>query len=62
MQLAGVCYLINSFARILFPSAAGMLFPAILLPALIGERAFCLWLLFKGVTVLEWERQAQAGD
>ena len=61
MQLAGLCYLVNSFSRVLFPALAGVLFPAILLPALIGESAFCLWLLFKGVTVAEWERQARPG-
>ncbi|MYN09794.1 DUF4386 domain-containing protein [Pseudoduganella aquatica] len=49
MQLAGVCYLINSFSMVLSPALASMLFPAILLPALVGESAFCLWLLFKGV-------------
>ncbi len=58
MQLGGACYLVNSFARVLFPALAGMLFPAILMPAFIAESAFCLWLLFKGVNVAEWERQA----
>lgn len=48
MQLAGVCYLVNSFSMVLSPGLAGMLFPAILLPALVGESAFCLWLLFRG--------------
>lgn len=48
MQLAGACYLVNSFAMVLSPPLAGVLFPAILLPALVGESAFCLWLLFKG--------------
>lgn len=54
MQLAGVCYLANSFARVLFPSLAGMLFPAILLPAFVAESAFCLWLLTKGINVARW--------
>jgi hypothetical protein len=48
MQLAGACYLVNSFAMVLSPPLASMLFPSILLPALVGESAFCLWLLFKG--------------
>jgi hypothetical protein len=48
MQLAGVCYLVNSFSMVLSPALASMLFPAILLPALVGESAFCLWLLIKG--------------
>lgn len=58
MQLAGVCYLVNSFARVLSPALAGMLFPAILLPAFIAESAFCLWLLFKGVDLAAWERDS----
>ena len=51
MQIAGACYLINSFALILSPAVANRLFPAILLPALIGELSLCLWLLIKGVRV-----------
>jgi hypothetical protein len=47
LQIAGLCYLINSFSQILFPSLP--LFPFILIPSLIGEGACCLWLLFKGV-------------
>jgi hypothetical protein len=60
MQIAGVCYLINSFSLVLFPSLADVLFPAILLPAFIGESSFCLWLLIKGVNVPEWNRTATA--
>ncbi|HEV2063969.1 MAG TPA: DUF4386 domain-containing protein, partial [Thermoanaerobaculia bacterium] len=45
MQLAGLCYLTNSFALILSPSLAHRLFPAILLPAFVGEASLCLWLL-----------------
>lgn len=59
MQIAGVCYLVNSFSMILSPPLQEMLFPAILMPALIGEGAFCLVLLFKGVSVAEWRRRNQ---
>lgn len=59
MQIAGVCYLVNSFSMILYPPLQQMLFPAILMPALIGEGAFCLYLLFKGVNVTEWRRLNQ---
>lgn len=48
MGIAGVCYLINSFALILSPSVANRLFPAILVPSLIGELSFALWLTLKG--------------
>jgi hypothetical protein len=58
MQLAGVCYLVNSFAMILYPPLQDMLFPVILLPSFIGESAFCLYLLIKGVDVPAWRRLA----
>jgi hypothetical protein len=51
MAIAGVCYLMNSAARILSPGLASILFPAILLPAFAGELAFALWLTVKGVHV-----------
>jgi hypothetical protein len=54
MQIAGVCYLTNSFALILSPPVANRLFPAILVPAFIGEASLCLWLLVKGVAVERW--------
>ena len=53
LQLAGLCYLVNSFSQILFPSLP--LFPFILLPCLIGESACCLWLLFKGINPTAWD-------
>src|SRR3989475_4493651 len=61
MQIAGVCYLTNSFALILSAAVANRLFPAILVPALIGEVSLCLWLLVKGVNVEKWEEKASAG-
>jgi len=60
MQIAGLSYLVNSFALILSPPLANRLFPAILLPALIGEGALCLWLLFKGVNIARWEARTNA--
>lgn len=38
-----------------------MLFPAILVPAFIGELSLCLWLLVKGVNVPKWEEAAGVG-
>ncbi len=45
LGLAGVCYLVNSFALLLVPPLAASLFPAILVPAFVGELAVSLWLL-----------------
>ncbi|MGH8758215.1 MAG: DUF4386 domain-containing protein [Burkholderiales bacterium] len=60
MQIAGACYVINSFAALLSPPLASLLFPAILLPALIAELSLALWLLIRGVRTEEWERLARA--
>lgn len=58
MQIAGLCYLTNSFALLLAPAFAKMMFPAILVPAFIGELSLCLWLLVKGVNLSKWEEKA----
>ena len=60
MQIAGLCYLTNSFALIVSPSLADRLFPAILLPAFVGEVSLCLWLLVKGVNISKWNARASA--
>jgi hypothetical protein len=48
MQIAGVCYVINSFALLLSPALSSRLFPGILIPSLIAELSLALWLLVKG--------------
>jgi hypothetical protein len=58
IQLAGACYLVNSFALILAPSLAGALFPAIMLPPFVGETSLALWLLVKGVDLERWNARA----
>lgn len=58
--IAGLGYLMNSFALILAPSLAARLFPWILLPALPAEMGFALWLLVKGVDLPRW-REKTAG-
>ncbi|MGH7491179.1 MAG: DUF4386 domain-containing protein [bacterium] len=60
MQIAGLSYLTNSFALLLAPAFADRLFPAILVPAFIGEASLCLWLIAKGVDVEKWKAQASA--
>ena len=58
---AGLRYLANSFALLLAPSFAASIFPAILMPAFIGELALCLWLVVKGVNLERWQ-QAHASS
>jgi hypothetical protein len=59
MQIAGVCYLTNSFSLILAPKFTSMISPAILIPSFIGELSLCLWLIIKGVNVPKWEEKAR---
>jgi hypothetical protein len=54
MQIAGLCYITNSFAMIIAPNTANLLF---MLPPFIAETSFCLWLIIKGVNVPEWENK-----
>ncbi|PYT60711.1 MAG: DUF4386 domain-containing protein, partial [Acidobacteria bacterium] len=61
MQIAGLSYLTDSFALILAPAFANRIFPAVLVPAFVGEASLCLWLLVKGVNVPKWEEKASAG-
>jgi len=60
MAIAGVGYLVNSFANFIDPPLAGMLYPAILMPALVAELALALWLLLKGVNVEKWTASVAA--
>jgi hypothetical protein len=57
MQLAGVSYLTACFAALFAPAFADLIIPAILLPPLIGESSFCLWLLVKGVNTAKWQER-----
>lgn len=58
MQLAGVCYLVNSYALLLSPPIASALFPAILLPAFVAELGLALWLVTRGVDARAWHAVA----
>jgi len=59
--IAGVSYLINSVTLLLAPALAAKMFPAIVVPAFLGELATCLWLLVKGVNVTQWNERLQTG-
>ena len=62
MQIAGVSYLMACFAALFAPALANLITPAILLPPLIGESSFCLWLLIKGVNIAKWNERLAAGQ
>ena len=61
MQIAGLSYLMACFAALFAPALADLITPAILLPPLIGESSFCLWLLVKGVDVGKWNERLTVG-
>ncbi|MGQ3052154.1 MAG: DUF4386 domain-containing protein [Roseateles sp.] len=44
LLVAGLAYLLNSLALLLAPGLARLLFPAVMLPVLVGELAFALWM------------------
>jgi Domain of unknown function (DUF4386) len=62
MQLAGWSYLTACFAALFAPAFADLITPAILLPPLIGESSFCLWLLVKGVNIAKWRERVSMGQ
>jgi Domain of unknown function (DUF4386) len=57
LQLAGLSYLVNSFALLLAPPVLALISPAILLLPFVGELSFALWLLLKGVNVERWQQR-----
>lgn len=61
LGVAGLAYLTNCLASFLAPGFATILLPYILLPGLIGESSFTLWLLLKGVNIERW-RLKSGGD
>lgn len=59
LMAAGVSYLLNSFALLLVPDIAALLFPWVLAPSLLGELAITLWFLFGGVNMAAWRAKLQ---
>ena len=52
MTVAGICYLTNSFVLILAPQFSSI---TLLMPCLLAELSFSLWLIFKGVNLSIWK-------
>ncbi len=58
LAIAGLAYLLYSFASFLAPEFKDQLIPWAQFPALLGEGSFCLWLLIVGVNVERWKTVA----
>lgn len=56
--VAGLCYLVMSFAHFLAPELGGRLFPVLFVPILAAEASFTLWLLIRGVDEEKWQTLA----
>lgn len=56
--IPGLSYLTSSFALILAPVFASQYYFVMAGPAIIGEGALCLWLLFKGINLEQWKLRA----
>lgn len=61
MIIAGMAWLFDSFAAILWPVFTVKIFPYSLLPGIVGEGALTLWLIFRGVDETRWREQAAMG-
>jgi hypothetical protein len=57
--VAGIGYISNGFAQILFSNVARLVFMAIILPVFIGETTLSLWLLIKGVNIAKWNASVE---
>ena len=57
IQIAGVGYISDGFAIILYPAIVNIVFLAIILPVFISETSLSLWLLVKGVNVAKWNER-----
>ncbi len=61
LMIAGLGYLINSFAAFLSPGFATPLpFPGLLAPGIVAEGSLMLWLIVVGVNATKWKAQAGA--
>jgi hypothetical protein len=60
LMIAGLAYLVISYANFLSPPFAHTIFPLIAVCGLAGEGSMSLWLIVKAVDGPKWEQQAIA--
>lgn len=54
LQIAGICYLVNSTTLLLFPEYSDAIFPIVFGPIGLSELSVSIWLLIKGVNEKAW--------
>ena len=54
MPAVGACCLVACWAALFAPALASSILPAALLPCLVGELSWYLWMLVKGVDGMKW--------
>jgi hypothetical protein len=54
VAIGGICYTVNSYSLFLTPRIEDLIFPFILVPALVAELSLSLWLIVKGVDATRW--------
>ena len=59
MQAAEGCYLVACWAALFAPALASSILSAALLPCLVGELSWCLWMLVKGVDSTKWQARVR---
>jgi hypothetical protein len=60
LLIAGLCYLISTFANLVFPAVALPFDIQVL--SYVAEMALCLWLIVRGVDAERWKEQAGLGS
>ncbi|MEO1014693.1 MAG: DUF4386 domain-containing protein [Pseudomonadota bacterium] len=58
--VGGLGYLLNSFAFMVAPEVADLLFPFVLLPAFVGELSLAVWLTLFGFSRRRWREAIDA--
>ena len=59
VQIAGVCYVVNSFMVVVAPDLASIVF---LIPAFVAELSLALWLLVPGVNTSRWQHRVYGAE
>ena len=59
VQIAGVCYVVNSFMVVVAPELASIVF---LIPAFVAELSLALWLLVRGVNTSLWQHRVYGAE